>query len=318
MFSGATLFLIWFAASCWAGAAHFEPIAICRISEVGSCFPCSYRCWVHSGAAYSPNSIKSAVRAKDESAVLCERNSREILIPISPEVTPAKNLSFDTSRVNHHVISCVGSGPLYEIRVQFNLENTLISWYTKGDPGSIIAGYARSHVTGPNGRRSSINFAICSGARLRGALNRSRANWASAARLLASPASFTASARLAFERFRNSVWIRLFHMLNMTSPTIPMATPASGAAESVKNRPYGGWMMAMTNSAMMHTMTKKPHQILQRSQDSDAPSSSFSLAFFVPLGRYHAGKNGFRTCCVAFMVWLLIFALLLGAIYFWE
>lgn len=124
-----------------------------------------------------------------------------------------------------------------------------------------------------------------------------------------------ASESFAFDLARNSVWSLLFNMPNSTSPTMPMATPASGTAESFKNRPYGGSIMAMANSAMIPTMTRKPHQILQRSHEPDAPSNSFSWAYFVPFGRYHAGKNGFRTCCIAFVVWSLILAFLLGAIY---
>ena len=141
--------------------------------------------------------------------------------------------------------------------------------------------------------------------------------FASAARVFASAARFIASASLTFERLRNAVWIRLFHMPNTTSPTIPTATPASGTTESFKNRPYDGSMIAMISSAMMEIMTSAPHQILHRSHDSDAPSNSFSSALFVPFGRYHAGKNGFRTLFFALLIWSLMAAFLLGAVYLW-
>jgi hypothetical protein len=145
-------------------------------------------------------------------------------------------------------------------------------------------------------------------------------NWASSwirARS-AFAARSMASASFAFERLRNSVWIRLPHMEKMTSPTIPIATPASGAIESFKNRPYGGWTIARISSAIMQTMTREPHQMLPRSHDPDAPSNSVSVALFVPFGRYQAGTNRLRTCCVAFVVWSLIAALLLSAIYLWS
>lgn len=179
-------------------------------------------------------------------------------------------------------------------------------------------------VLGNGLRRSTIDSLLdstCSCLRILSFASSSCASaairFASAARSLASPASFTASERLSFERFRNSVCIRLFHMLNMTSPTMPTATPASGTSESVKNRSYGGLIMATINSAMMQTMTSAPHHLLHRSQDSDAPSNPFVLAFFVPFGRYHSGNNSCRVFFVAVMTWSIMLAFILGAIYVW-
>ena len=81
---------------------------------------------------------------------------------------------------------------------------------------------------------------------------------------------------------------------------IPKATPASGMAESVKNKSYDGLMMVRTNSAMMQTMTKIPHQILHRSHDTDPFSNWFSLAFFVQFGRYRRGQQQFSYCLRCF------------------
>jgi hypothetical protein len=48
-----------------------------------------------------------------------------------------------------------------------------------------------------------------------------------------------------------------------------------------------------------------------RSQDVDAFSSWVSVAYIVPRGRYHAGKNSLRTFVIALIVWSLLMAGLL-------
>jgi hypothetical protein len=73
-------------------------------------------------------------------------------------------------------------------------------------------------------------------------------------------------------------------------------------------------MMAMTSSAMTEMTTSTPHHMLHRSHDDDASSNIFSMAFIVPFGRYHAGKNRLRTVLIALTVWTLMYVIIFAAI----
>jgi hypothetical protein len=156
-------------------------------------------------------------------------------------------------------------------------------------------------------------FAFASGARnfagsiWRGAVWRrkiAKSNSAFAARRIAS-------ASLAFDRLRNSVWIRASFLLNRTSPTIPRAITVSAMAvpHCSRNESYGGWMAAMANSATSATTTAPAHPHSHRSHDDDADSNWFSLAFIVPFGKRHAG-NEFRGFWVGAGLVALIFVVL--------
>ena len=148
-------------------------------------------------------------------------------------------------------------------------------------------------------------------------------SFAAAARSLASPARALASLdvvsaapSLSFDRLLSSVWMRLSHIPNKTSPTTPSAIPASVKAESVKNAAYVGSIQnEITNSAITETTTNTPHPMPHHSQDDDASSSWLSAAFIRPLRKYHAGKNGLRAFILFFVFWSLIYAILFAAIY---
>lgn len=121
-----------------------------------------------------------------------------------------------------------------------------------------------------------------------------------------------ASANDLFNRALSSVWMRLSHIPNATSPTIPIAIAALVMADSRKNSLYGGSSQSKINSATTATITSAPHQIPQRSHDAEASSNLLSAAcFIVPRGRYHAGKNVLRALFVALVFWSLILGFLL-------
>lgn len=171
---------------------------------------------------------------------------------------------------------------------------------------------------GAIGRSSSMICSRFSSGIVRYAVNRSM----SATRPRASAASFSslaarpvASTRRLFDRPRSSVWMWPFHMVpSRTSPVIPMATAASVTADSVKNIRYGGSIQAMMSSTTTETTTNAAHHSPQHSQDAAAASNWSSLvAFIVPRGRYHAGKNRIRTFLLAALVWGVMFALLFAA-----
>jgi hypothetical protein len=114
----------------------------------------------------------------------------------------------------------------------------------------------------------------------------------------ASAARTVASATLLFDRPRNSVWMRLSHIPNITSPTIPRAISASAAADPQRSQgeSYDGWTIVRTSSAITEITTTTPHPIAHRSHDEDPSSSWSSLAYIVLLGRYHGGKRKGRLC----------------------
>jgi hypothetical protein len=141
-------------------------------------------------------------------------------------------------------------------------------------------------------------------------LSRAASSCASEARSLALAASFTATPSLALERSLSSVWMRLSHIPNRTSPIIPIPITASGQTDNFKNVSYGGSHQAIMSSATTERTTNTPHQIPTFSHDFDAPSNSISRAYFVPFGRYHAGKNGLRTFLFALLFGLLFWAVI--------
>ena len=159
----------------------------------------------------------------------------------------------------------------------------------------------------------SANASICSRVMARGSRNFSSASSACAARSLASLASFTANPRLSLDQLLSSVWIRLSHILNRTSPIMPIAMAISGQIDSVRNHSYGGSRQAMTSSAATAVTTNAPQHMAHLSHDDDDRSNSGSRAFFIPFGKYHAGKGDFRTFFLALAFWALIWA----AIFAW-
>ena len=152
-------------------------------------------------------------------------------------------------------------------------------------------------------------------ANVRGARNLVSANAASFARSFAAPAAFSAAPSFSFDRLRSSVWMRLSHIPNATSPTIPAATPISVNADNFKKILYGGSIHAMANSTATEIITNIPHHIPHLSHDDDASSNWLSAAYIVPRGKYHAGKNRLRTVLLAVIFWSLMYAILFAAIY---
>jgi len=178
--------------------------------------------------------------------------------------------------------------------------------------------------TAPTFPRSVCRISNCSFDNERGAIlasSSTRAKSAFEARSIASPAASVAASSLAFDRFRSSVWMRLFHIVpSVISPTMPKATAASAIAgpHISKVESYGGWQIARKNSAITPTTTNAANHTPHRSQEDDASSSWLSAAFIIPFGSHHAGQNGFRDFLFAFAVWSLIFAILFSVLWFVE
>jgi hypothetical protein len=184
------------------------------------------------------------------------------------------------------------------------LENNISTGNFSEARASIFANCSWSIILGPS--RNMANFA-----------SSNRAS-ASAARALASAAVFVASASCLFDRLRNSVWIRASNLPKITSPTMPMAIAASAARlpNRFKAESYAGWTYAITNSAIIATTTTAAHPHSQVPQDDDADSRSASLAFIVPFGNRHAGKE-FRGFWVGLGITALLFSLIFAASYLW-
>ncbi len=138
-------------------------------------------------------------------------------------------------------------------------------------------------------------------------------NWFSSSALARSAfaARSIASASFAFERLRNSVWIRESILPDTTSPTMPMAIQASVIADPHRQRleSYGGWTAAIITSTATAATTNPANIHSQNSNDDDAPSNSSLLAFIVPFGRRHDEKS-FRGFWVGLLVSLLMFGTL--------
>jgi hypothetical protein len=148
--------------------------------------------------------------------------------------------------------------------------------------------------------------------------------WSSAVLSRASAASFSslaarsiASSTRLFDRFRSSVWMRLFRAPNLTSPTIPNATRALAAADPhcSKNESYNGWIPAIRNSATTPATTNPANQTPHCSHDDDAASSWLSVAYIVPSGRYHAGKRTLRAFLMGVGFGAVMFAILFAVNY---
>ena len=134
---------------------------------------------------------------------------------------------------------------------------------------------------------------------------------ASDACAVASPAVFAASASRLFDRVRNSVWIRASNLPKITSPTIPSATTASATVtpQWFQNESYAGWIYAIANSAIIPITTNPAQPHSHRPQDDDALSNWASLAFILPFGKNHAGKE-FSGFWIGLGIGALIFAFL--------
>lgn len=124
-----------------------------------------------------------------------------------------------------------------------------------------------------------------------------------------SAALSTAFLTSSFDRRRNSVWIFASLLANKISPTIAKAitTSAKNDPHLSRKESYDGWMPAIISSATMAAVTKPAHPHSQRLQDDDAFSNWFSVAFIMPFGKRHAGKE-FRGFWVGLGIGVLIFA----------
>ncbi len=225
----------------------------------------------------------------------------------------SSQLSLGSGNINPVMMLWVYDSNLYPTAHLAARNGIAIECANANDSWSFISTQILSEAPGPPVLNARANDSYCSllSDRQEAAMRSfSVSNSALAARSFASPAALTASPSLAFDRLRSSVWIRLFHIPKPTSPTIPMAIAASVMAEYAKNELYGGAAQAITSSAITETTTNAPHQIAHRSHDDDALSNWFSVAFIVPFGRHHAGKNNFRTFLIAVAVWSLMFTCL--------
>lgn len=154
---------------------------------------------------------------------------------------------------------------------------------------------------------SFCNSAVASAAR----------SFASAADLTASAKIFSASSTRLFDLRLNSVWIRESFLLKMTSPTMPKAIAPSITDVSIlsQSEAYGNGQIARKTSANTAAATNPAQPHSQRSHDDEAPSSWASVAFIVPFGKRHAGKE-FRGFWVGAVIGALMFMVLyaLGAL----
>jgi len=103
----------------------------------------------------------------------------------------------------------------------------------------------------------------------------------------------SAVATFSSDRRLNSLWRRPAICPSLISVATPIAIRplARDDPHCSQNESYGGWHAAMITSAITPTTTKPPPNHSQRSHDSMDFSSSESLAFLVPFGRRHAGKE---------------------------
>ncbi|MGH7007720.1 MAG: PAS domain-containing protein [Stellaceae bacterium] len=133
----------------------------------------------------------------------------------------------------------------------------------------------------------------------------------SSAEICRHAVAFTTSASISFDLRRSSVWIPASFRPKITSPTIPRAITASPSATPHRSRHelYGGWTAAMINSAATAAATSPAHPHSHRPHDDDALSNWSSVAFIVPFGKRHAGKE-FRGFWIGVAIGALIFALL--------
>jgi hypothetical protein len=97
---------------------------------------------------------------------------------------------------------------------------------------------------------------------------------------------------------------------------MPIATAASATVVPIVFKPesYGGWIYAITNSAITAPTTTAAHPHSQVPQDDDAISNWASLAFVVPFGNRHAGKE-FRGFWVGLGLTVLLISLIFAASY---
>lgn len=191
---------------------------------------------------------------------------------------------------------------------------TIVKYDTKlWDSGSFPKN-AMITEAAPASRSDAMSVADVKASKVRHAMslfNFCVSNSAFAARSCASPAALMADSSLSFDRFRNSVWMRASFLLNMTSPTTPAKIRRSASTDPHRSRieSYEGCTHAITNSAAMATATRPAHPHSQRSHDDDALSNWASVAFIVPFGKRHAGKE-FRGFWVGAAVGALMFFVL--------
>jgi len=174
---------------------------------------------------------------------------------------------------------------------------------------TITLPFGRSFIDSANMSALTVrnSFDLCTWS-----ISRAISSSASTSRLLDSVSS-------AFDRRRSSVWMRASFRLKITSPIMPKAIAASIAAVSIRSQsePYGSGKSARITSANTAAATNPAQPHSQRSHDDEASFSWVSVAFIVPFGKRHAGKE-FRGFWTGVAIGALMFGLLFFVSHFYK